>query len=255
MIVSDYDELDDYLADEEGAERGGTFTSALPPVWEEWLASRPVLAEMVEGLDDPLTFVVLEFLSEIFADIGVAPVGDTSVCGIAERNGWLYVHSTKHELIAVHSARPALILDGLSEPRPLRDADARELIEHVPTTWQRPVTQWTLPGAGDGIRDTAKELLAEWAEDEPRSEIEIRRFVADPSTLDALLEHWMRTDSFIHTASSDLLWEAAERELRADPESAALIDHFTVDGEVMRPLVAAMFSDNPYIARWLELDR
>lgn len=53
----------------------------------------------------------------------------------------------------------------------------------------------------------------------------------------------------------DGLWSTAEQELRATyPEAAGLIAHFTVDGHVMRPLIAAMFPDAPSVARWHAVD-
>lgn len=48
----------------------------------------------------------------------------------------------------------------------------------------------------------------------------------------------------------ELLWRIAMQELRRNPDAAEFIDHFTVEGEVMRSLVAVMFSDHPAIQRW-----
>lgn len=231
-----------------------TAPSPLPSAWEAWLARRPTVMEMVQYTDDPFTFVVLEYISEILGDVPLVSVGNTSVCGIAIRNGWLHLQSTTHDFVANPCTLPAHIFDALSEPRPLLAEDVKELVERVPQTWQLPHRHWTLPNQSDGLQDAAQELLSEWAGDGTRSEIELRQFVAAPSTLDTLLARWERTPGFLHTASADLIWRIAERDLRTDPEKAEFIDHLTVDGEVPRPLIAAMFSDHPAIKRWSAVD-
>ncbi|WP_078281740.1 hypothetical protein [Mycobacteroides franklinii] len=248
--------LDDYPEEIEDVDGLlGAVPRHLAPAWEEWLERRPEVAERVPHMDDPLAFVVLECISDVLGDIPVAQVGDASVYGIAVRNGWLYLPPTTQDFVANPCTLPAHIHDTLSEPRQLLEVDVKELVERIPQEWQLPFRHWVLPSSSGGLQDAARELLSELVRDGTYSEIDIRRFISSPAALDALLAQWKGTDGFLHTASRDLIWEFAESELRTDPEKAALIEHFTVDGEVLRPLIAAAFSDHAAIQRWLGIER
>ena len=79
------------------------------------------------------------------------------------------------------------------------------------------------------------------------------RLIRSDAVKSTFIRNWSQRDGFLTAASKKFLWEAAMNDLRDDPGAQEIVDHFTVNGEVLKPLVAAAHSDHPYIAQWLEL--
>lgn len=79
------------------------------------------------------------------------------------------------------------------------------------------------------------------------------RLIRSDAVKSVFIRNWSQRDGFLASASKEFLWEAAMNDLRDDPCAREIVEHFTVNGEVLKPLVAAAHSDNPYVAQWLEL--
>lgn len=79
------------------------------------------------------------------------------------------------------------------------------------------------------------------------------RLIRSDAVKSTFIRNWSQRYDFLTVASKEFLWEAAMNDLRDDPDAGEVVDHFTVNGEILKPLVAAAYSDNPYVAKWLEL--
>lgn len=79
------------------------------------------------------------------------------------------------------------------------------------------------------------------------------RLIRSGAVKSVFIRNWSQRDDFLDAASKEFLWEAAMNDLRDDPCAREIVEHFTVNGEVLKPLVAAAHSDNPYVAQWLEM--
>lgn len=103
-------------------------------------------------------------------------------------------------------------------------------------------------GSVSAVADTLVELCPSTL-----SIAERYRLIRSDAVKSTFIRNWSQRDGFLTSASKEFLWEAAMNDLRDDPCAQEIVEHFTVNGEVLKPLVAAAHSDNPYIAQWLEL--
>lgn len=103
-----------------------------------------------------------------------------------------------------------------------------------------------------GVSRAGAEALAELCPS-TLSIAERYRLIRSDAVKSVFIRNWSRRDDFLTSASKEFLWEAAMNDLRDDPCAQEIVEHFTVNGEVLKPLVAAAYSDNPYVAKWLEL--
>ncbi|WP_157897337.1 hypothetical protein [Mycobacteroides franklinii] len=145
-------------------------------------------------------------------------------------------------------------LDDLQELHfhPARDALATEAAR----LWE-PTFSWETVCDGDAcfhdlnatqftyaVADVVRELdLAR-----PLLRRDIRDIATRPEVLKALVKRWMTYESFLESAPPEALWLAFVDDL--DPE---VLEHFTVDGEPIKKLLAVTLKDNPYADRYAEL--
>lgn len=77
---------------------------------------------------------------------------------------------------------------------------------------------------------------------------DIRDIATRPGVLKALVERWATYESFLESAPPEALWLAFVDDL--DP---GLLEHFTVDGEPVKRLLAVTLKGNPFADRYTEL--
>lgn len=153
------------------------------------------------------------------------------------------------------SISPSAIRSLLNEDCPIHPA-LEEFSVVVSEEWKaarRPMRGDTFRrfqrGSVSAVADTLVELCP------PTLSIAERyRLIRSDAVKSTFIRNWSDMGrGFLTSASKEFLWEAAMNDLRDDPCAREIVEHFTVNGEVLKPLVAAAHSDNPYIAQWLEL--
>ncbi|SIF34959.1 hypothetical protein [Mycobacteroides abscessus] len=77
---------------------------------------------------------------------------------------------------------------------------------------------------------------------------DIRDIATRPEVLKELAKQWATYDTFLESAPPEALWLTFAEDLDDD-----LVEHFTVDGEPVKKLLAAMLKGNQYADRYLEL--
>ncbi|MEX3647244.1 hypothetical protein [Mycolicibacterium porcinum] len=143
-------------------------------------------------------------------------------------------------------------LDDLRELhfRPARDALAAEAAWLWKPTfdWTDAVdAEWRDADAGDFINAVA-EVVEGLDLARPLLLRDIHALATRPEVLKALVKRWMTYESFLESVPPEALWLAFVDDL--DPE---VLEHFTVDGEPVKRLLAVTLAGNPYADRYAEL--
>ncbi|UBV14991.1 hypothetical protein [Mycolicibacterium fortuitum] len=143
-------------------------------------------------------------------------------------------------------------LDDLRELhlRPARDALAAEAAWLWKPTfdWTYAVdAEWRDADAGDFINAVA-EVVEGLDLARPLLLRDIHDLATRPEVLKALVKRWRTYDTFLESAPPEALWLAFVDDL--DPE---VLEHFTVDGEPVKRLLAVTLKGNPFADRYTEL--
>lgn len=246
----------------------GTWANhAVHEEWEAWLEHRPdarsrALFGNRVGAYGPVNARYPLIMMCISGALGYeAAHGSGAARILASEAGWIVpaarTSSDAYEMREVSSiVTPSIILRYLSEECPKTPLE-EAMVDAATDMWggvRRPSRGSRLTRINGEMHAAALETLKEFQERfSPMSHMETSCFLRSDTVRRTFIRAWSQSAEFLDAASKEFLWEAALIDLNENPEHRAMVGHFTVDGEVMRPLVAAAYSDNPYVARWREL--
>lgn len=247
-------------------------------VWNAWLETHPTCQQEIEGLRaaSARPLLILTCVAEVLT--GEPHTTFTSgewhrFTRVAREYGWATrtdgVESAPSSISAALwegkwgvdlLVTPATIEATLNAPNPACRRDMpKELVKVAHLEWvalYRPMRGARLNSAVASMAAAAEvathELIPPLSH-EALSPVKMYRLLRSDEAKNAFIREWMRSGEFLTSSSEEFAWVAAEHSLRSDADSLVVLEHFTVNGEVLRPLVAAAYSSDPYVARWLTL--